>query len=133
MKPSNVEVISDTDTWKMFKTSCSCSCPNHQLTVCVEKWDKEDKHPIISLYFEVGWRDKYHDSWLKRIKRKITTAYNVLFKGYINYDEEFIFRDENHFRDFIIAQLEAHREVLKNQQQEEKFNKFLVDVLSLKK
>lgn len=112
---SNIEIERDEDDFIMFKTTCDCSCNNHSIGVIVEKLDKKDTRPLVSLYFECGWREHYINfNIFQRFWQRIKAALKILFTGELYLDEEFIFRDINHLREFRNTLEEAILQIERN-------------------
>ncbi len=116
MKKSNVEVTYDSKDFVIFKTTCQCGSNNHTLTVCVEDLNVKSKgeaYPFITFDFECGRFeiDRSYENLLERIWRRIEDACKILFFGELRVDESFIFRDDNHLKDFRNALEEAIKQV----------------------
>ena len=109
---SNIETERDDEDFIMFKTTCDCSSNDHSVGVIVETLGKDDKRPLVSLYFKCGRRDHYiNTNIFQRIFRRISDSLKILFTGYLDLDEEFIFRDTKHLRDFRNTLEEAIKQV----------------------
>lgn len=107
---SNIETTMDDNDFVMFKTTCDCNSDNHSLTVIVEKLGENDYRPLVSLYFKCSRVDK-DSNFFKNMWKRIKDSLQILFTGYLDIDEEFIFRDNDHLKDFRNTLEEAINQV----------------------
>ena len=116
-KSKNVEILSDYDDFVMFKTTCACNSDDHTLSVIVEKGSDLPDSPIqSSIYFKVSWRETFTGNIFQKIADRLKAVFNILFKGYLELDEEFLFRDDNHFKNFRDVLEEAINQVERNKE-----------------
>ena len=108
MERSNIEIEQDHDRYVIFRTTCDCGCGNHSVKVIV---DEEYDIPIVSMFYECGWRDDWDTSWRKTLWRRFRCACSLLFKGQLYLDEDFIFRSGEHLEDFLHALEQAVEQV----------------------
>lgn len=105
MKLGGVELIVNEKNRKVFKTTCDCADPLHNLQVEIERIKLDKNDDILSLYF-VHNTDAYVPSdlsFLKRVKEKFKLCLKIIKTEPIDFTGEFIFRDFNHARDFVDA------------------------------
>jgi len=86
-----------------FKTSCECLEPKHDLMV---EFEYDDELKMVSLQFCIycNLRTKrfqcmqqntnFFKSFIKMLWERITTSFKVLFSGYLELDEAFIFKNQ---------------------------------------
>lgn len=110
MKLNTYNNKSDISAW--YKTSCACGSDNHDCTIVLEK-DKE--HPVdVSMVFykKISWADYYGKSnIIARMLKRIQCSLKILFTGYIELEEDFIFHNEQHIDNFIEAMKEGKNTV----------------------
>lgn len=104
MRDSNLEILHNSDDLKIFKTTCQCTSEDHTIDVIVETLSKNDKFPMATLIFKAL-------VYPKTLWERIKVAWCVLFKGYYDSEEEFIFRDETHLMHFSSALYQAIKEI----------------------
>ena len=98
MNKGNIEVEHDNERYVIFKTTCDCGVSNHSVKVIV---DEEHGIPIVSMFYECGWRDGWKLKWWKMLWERLKAASSILFKGQLYLDEDFIFRSGEHLEDFL--------------------------------
>ena len=112
MKKSNVEIEMDREDFVIFKTTCACSLPEHTMRVTVEKHGEADSAPVVSIFYECLCSDfGAKGGWLDKLRLRIKAAATVLATGCVKADEEFLFRDSEHLKDFVQTLEEAVRQV----------------------
>ena len=113
MKESNFEKTYESQDMVMFRTTCWCGSDEHILHVTVDDWNncEKDPHPVVTFDFNCKRRDNHFSKGLEKIWERIKDACKILFTGQLVVDESFIFRDENHLRDFRSALDEAIKQV----------------------
>lgn len=112
MKKQNIEVTYDYKDFVGLHTNCKCGDNAHILGVIVED-DDENTHPIVTLCFPCG-RFEVNRTWLnlpKRIYKRIIDSFKVLFTGELDVEDEFMFRDKSHVKDFRSNLDEAIKQV----------------------
>ena len=137
MQRSDIEITMDDNDFIMFKTTCNCSSDDHNLTVIVEK--DEPGNPMFTLYFKTNWNDGWNNSYphgwdknekiLRRLKRyafdipryyvikiwqRVKVASKILFTGWFDVDDEFMFRNPEHATNFRKTLEEAIEQVEKS-------------------
>ena len=87
-----------------YKADCACSADDHIMWLCLE-YDEEISTMIdLTLYSKLrcssfwGNKDRLQGFWFK-----IKTCLKLLFTGYLEVEETFIFQGEKHIREFINA------------------------------
>lgn len=110
MRNQNIEVTTDYNDLVIFQSTCSCGSNDHIINVCVEKSSSDDMKPLVSIYFKTSWRDQ-SENIFKKILGRIKAAFNVLFKGYLELDGDFMFRSYQHFQDFQSTLKEATQQI----------------------
>ena len=110
MKTNIFDNPKDTSVW--YKTSCACGANEHDCTIVVES-DKE--HPLdvhMVFYKTISWADYYgKDNFIARMVKRVQCALKVLFTGYIELEDEFLFHNEEHINNFIEAMQEGKETV----------------------
>jgi len=92
--PEGIEKINE----GMFKSTCACHSPKHDVYL---HWDKWDSLLMLSMDTcrsskDFGWKSFFHNL-IERIKVSVT----YLFTGYMDMNGEFVFRDTNHAKEFV--------------------------------
>lgn len=87
----------------VYKTTCKCWHPEHDLVVELEL--EEDMNTISAMFYvnctlETRWGP---GTWLSRFWLRIKNCLRLLFCGKIKMDQEFIFRGEDHINGFCDA------------------------------
>lgn len=104
MTSKNICKTHEFDNAIFYKAQCSCSSNNHEQTLVLEKLEQ---NIYLQLYHKVYctafWcptsiPDKFKDYFIR-----IKLAYNILTKGYVEYEGEFIFEDKQSIQDYISA------------------------------
>lgn len=102
----------------IYRTSCQCGSDDEILTIWIE-YDREDDKVSMSMFYKLHYYMVYNfsDNWFKRQydvwKRKIKDIFKIIFKGYIEYDGVFMFRDFDHIREFSNKILEGAQKIKK--------------------
>ena len=117
MERSNIEIEKDHDGYVIFRTTCDCGVENHSIKVIV---DEELGIPIVTMFYECGWRDEWKAKWWETLWRRLKCACSLLFKGHLYLDEEFIFRSGEHLEDFLHALEQASEQVRKGWERKQK-------------
>lgn len=108
MERSNIEMQRDNARYVIFRTTCDCGMDNHSIKVIV---DEKHGTPIVSMFYECGWRDGWKLRWWKVLMERLKAASSILFKGRLCLDEEFIFRSGEHLEDFLKTLKQAVEQV----------------------
>ena len=92
-----------------FKSECRCM--DHDLRVTFEKGVLNH----VSLTFEdkIYIIEQYNISFLKRLWSRIKIVFKILFKGYCEFDYQFIFKDKNHVDEFMKYMNDSYDEIKK--------------------
>ena len=88
-----------------YRIACSCGTDGHDLTLEFEH-DKRFPHMLfLNMYKKLAWSSYWgmNNTWYKNIWKRITGAAKMLFKGYIEVEESFILKGEDHIDSFIEA------------------------------
>ena len=101
--PSQVEILSDdTCNFPYFRTSCACSDPGHTMELIID-YHKDEGRPdiILNLYSNLSWDDYnwYKSNILSKMWHRLKAAVRIVFTGYIEVNEEFMFRGEKQVRE----------------------------------
>jgi hypothetical protein len=94
---SNLEKVAEYDDMVMYKTSCSCLDDDCTLTLDIE-YVKELDSTILSIYQKQNWYSK--EEKFKNIWARIKAGLKIIFTGWLETNSSFIFRDEEHVKDF---------------------------------
>lgn len=84
----NVEIYTDEDDMKCFRSTCSCGDDDHDLTVYID-------HNLVELEFKMIDHDDYSANIFVRFLKRIALAMKILFTGRHETYGEFIFKDPN--------------------------------------
>ena len=88
-----------------YKIECDCGSDDHQITL--ELCHDEDLPELIDLiiYKKLGWSIYWSadKNLFTRLWKRITGALTLLFKGYVEVEESFIFQGEEHIQSFLNA------------------------------
>lgn len=109
-RPKDWDITTDKFWGDTYRTSCACGEPNHAMTFSVEV----DEGVVLldmnaNLIFNTHNYTGY--SWFEKkwyvLRRKISAIYDIIFKGYIETNESFIFRGEEQIDEVCGTILEA--------------------------
>lgn len=105
---SQVEEIGDIGGSKVYRTSCQCYDPCHNITFNVEV-DEEIPHEVVlnisvetrhfSEVWSYDWKDKLTAPFRKVVKRT-KAAFKILTTGTVTMETGFIFRGEKQIDEF---------------------------------
>ena len=87
----------------MYKSSCECTAPDHDLFLEMEV---DKGYTFLSLRFYGNiYYGAYNcdDNWFKRTIKRIKASLQMLFKGYLESEFDFLMSDDKHIMDFISA------------------------------
>jgi len=98
---TTIEKVKEFDDLVIYETNCECG--DHVLTFILEF---EKNLPWLTLYSNMAtpYHYRYYgEPWYSRLFYRFFNSIK-LFMGYpIEYEDEFLFRDEQHIQDFIDA------------------------------
>ena len=112
MKKNNIDIQYDKKDFILFKTTCMCGSPDHEMHVVVEKLHELDSKCLVTLFYKCNCNDYYNNgNFINRIFKRLRLCSTMLFKCYVEMEGDLIFRDREHLRDFYSALEEAARQV----------------------
>ena len=94
-----------------YRLPCSCGSKDHDVTLEFECDKKIPGMIFLNMYKDLGWSSYwgYNDNFFTRFLSRIKTAFRILFIGYIEVEESFILKGEDHIDAFIEALKEGKR------------------------
>lgn len=102
----NIEIYTDEDDVKCFRSTCSCGDDNHDVTVYID-------HHLVELEFKMIIHDDYSENIFIRFLKRISLAMKIVFTGRHEIYGEFIFKDPKHVKNFTETLEEAYSEITK--------------------
>jgi hypothetical protein len=102
MISNNITKVSEYDDAIFYKAVCDCMCDTHDQTLHLE-YDKKFKVLSLNLYNNVCYPDWIGGNWFRKIWRRITASFKLLFTGELELTGEFIFNGEPAVKDYIKA------------------------------
>lgn len=86
-----------------YRAACSCGSDEHDITLILEH--DEDIPSMINLVMhkDLAWCSYWGGSWWQRLKRRIFGPARMLFTGYVEVEETFIFQGKEQIEEFISA------------------------------
>lgn len=102
----NIEIYTDEDGVKCFRSTCICGDDNHDVTVYFD-------HNLVELEFKMIIHDDYSENIFIRFLKRIVLAMKILFTGRHETYGEFIFKDPEHVKNFTESLEEAYSEITK--------------------
>lgn len=92
------------DNTIFYRASCDCGSPECDLILELEK-NKDLEMVFLNLYKKLRWSSYWGDGdiWYINLWRRIKYAIKVLFTGYIEVEETFIFKDSQQIEHFTTA------------------------------
>ena len=104
MIAKNVMRIDKHDKSITFRVSCSCSDPEHDITIDFEKDDEIPEMYFMTTYRNMAWSCYWkNNNWFDAQWRKFKAIIKLLFTGYIELSDDFIIQGEEHIDSFIEA------------------------------
>lgn len=106
-----------------YRVACDCGSDEHDLHFEFEKDSEIPEMIFLNFYKKLVWSSYWgdNDKWYKNFWLRIKGATKMIFKGYVEVEESFILRGEDHIDSFIEA-LEEGKQYMKNLEGEEDEN-----------
>jgi len=103
-----------------YRVACDCGSDEHDLHMEFEKDSEIPEMIFLNFYKKLVWSSYWgdHDKWYRNFWLRIKGATKMIFKGYIEVEESFILRGEDHIDSFIEA-LEEGKQYMKDVKGEE--------------
>jgi hypothetical protein len=96
-----------------YRLPCSCGSKDHDITLEFEHDEEIPEMVFLNMYMNLAWSSYWGDTnFFQIIWRKIKTALRIIFVGYIQLEESFILKGEDHIDAFIEA-LEEGKQLMK--------------------
>lgn len=113
IKEQHLQTSCVADDFISFKSECDCFA--HDLKIIFEK-DKD--FDFVSLSFEdTMYFDEYtNGGFFSRIWFRIKMAFQFLFKGYVEFDYEFVFKNKDHIDEFMKYMNNSYKKINLNNQ-----------------
>ena len=87
-----------------YRLPCSCGSDDHDVTLEFEHDKKFPGMLFLNMYKDLSWSSYWGDvNIFQIIWRRIKISLRILFVGYIEVQESFIFKGEDHIDAFIEA------------------------------
>lgn len=91
--------------------SCDCIDSRHSQMMIME-YDDEIGKATLTIYMPIYasvW-ERYADSWYEKVlnffrnwRKRLSMCYDIIFKGYLEHEGDFIFKGEDQIKDYISA------------------------------
>ena len=102
--------IHEFDKSVFYRVACDCTDPEHDMTIELEvDEDILGLHIYSNLETSIYWG---YNNWFTRQYKKIKYCFRLIFLGYIEVEQEFLFMEEEHINDFIKALQEGRDTML---------------------
>lgn len=93
-----IMITEETDDWVRWRVACGCDSPVHDWVFDIE-WDKEVNEVSMYVYCNVwAGKDRYHYNrlWegLTNLLRRCKLCLLLLFRGYLEFDTDLMFKTE---------------------------------------
>lgn len=119
-KFKTVEKIIEDENSVYYRTTCGCGSSEHDIHLVLEYDGRiSDITLSMELFTDTGYIWE-HLNWFGRLARRLKEVLRLLFFGRIDFCGEFIFRDEEHVRDFMDALKEGLEKMRKVKEKDEK-------------
>ena len=93
-----------------YRLPCSCGSKDHDVTLEFEHDKKFPDILFLNMYVNLAWSSYWGDTnFFQIVWKRIKTSLKILFVGYIEVEESFIFKGEDHIDAFIEALHEGKR------------------------
>ena len=93
-----------------YRLPCACGSKDHDVTLEFEHDKKIPEMLFLNMYVNLAWCSQWGDTnFFERIWRRIKASLRILFVGYVEVEESFIFSGEDHIDSFIEALHEGKR------------------------
>lgn len=102
----------------MYRAMCDCQDGDHDATISFE-YDKEFNEVELHFYKKTAWCTNWNDPWYKSAWRRIRDSLKMLITGYIELDDDFLIRDQEHIDNVITAMIDG-RVMMRRTQEEER-------------
>lgn len=101
MKPTSVEKVKEFDDLVIYKTNCECG--DHVLTFTLE-FEKDLPWLTLCLNMSTPYHYRYYrESWYSHLFYRFYNSIRLFFGYPMEYEDSFLFKDEQHIQDFIDA------------------------------
>ncbi len=112
----------DFDKSVFYRVACDCTEPDHDMTIEMEI---DNDFPNIGLHIYAKLESSVYwggSNWFERQWKRIKYSMSLLFKGWIEVEQEFLFINDEHISNFIEA-LEDGREKMRKLTPEQESSK----------
>ena len=106
-----------------YRVACDCGSDEHDIHMEFENDPEIPGFIFLNFYKKLVWSSYWgdNDKWYKNFWLRIKGATKMIFKGYVEVEESFILRGEEHIDSFIEA-LEEGKQYIKDLKGEEDAN-----------
>lgn len=95
-----------------YRAACDCGSKDHDILIEIELDKKIPDVVFLNFYKDVCWCSNWGNlNFFQRWIKKIKAVFRMIFTGYIELEESFIFRGEEHIKEFIEGLNEALRKI----------------------
>ena len=100
--PFKAMIISESKEWISYRLACSCTSPDHDVHIDIEL-DKECDIVTLTFYKKMQYADWWgiEQNFIRRIWRRISGAWKLIWSGEIELEEEMLLMEERHIDSFI--------------------------------
>ncbi len=104
MIEKNVMKTSEYEKSITFRAGCECGSNDHDATIDFEKDKEIPEMYFINFYKKIEWSCYWGNrNWYERQWKKVKAILTIIFKGYIEMEDSFIFRGDESVDSFIKA------------------------------
>lgn len=94
-----------------YRVACECGDEDCDLTLELEK-DKDFDFIFLNMFKKLRWSSYWgRDKWYQKLWKRITGSMTLLFKGWVEVEEAFVFKDQEHIESFISALREGQEKM----------------------